>query len=41
MSAHDLRAAAFDVLHGLFMAGQHLFAIFFEILRAVFAEDVG
>jgi hypothetical protein len=41
MTTHNLRAAVLDVVHRLFMARQHAFAILRPIGRAVFAEDVG
>lgn len=35
MTAHDFGTAELDVLHRLFVAGQHAVAVVLEILRAV------
>jgi len=41
MIAHDLRAAVLDVVHRLFVAGEHAIAVLRPIGVAIFPEDVG
>ena len=40
VAAHDLSAAEFDVLHRLYVAGEHAVAVLRPIGRAVCVEDI-